>query len=276
LPPTDTAIAEEKPSVLEQKIEVDGILTRYLSAGSGPPLVLLHGAGDNACDWSYVLPLLGRSHRARARKRWSRQAALPTPQGWSWPMIRRPSWPRSSSCWPITACGSASRPPRKWPPPDGARVARHACSAGLSRAVTTLRPRCPPRRAVWESATQDATGPACVATAGRALGPVAAGQPAKLEAAEALAQLAEEAGLSLIELAIAFALNYPAVTAAIIGPRTMEQLESQLPAAEVVLDALLDRIDQIRAATTLACAEHAGPVVGASLRVVAARLSDHQ
>jgi aryl-alcohol dehydrogenase-like predicted oxidoreductase len=99
----------------------------------------------------------------------------------------------------------------------------------------------------------------------------------KLEAAEALAQLAEEAGLSLIELAIAFALNYPAVTAAIIGPRTMEQLESQLPAAEVVLDALLDRIDQIRAATTtLACAEHAGPVVGASLRVVAARLSDHQ
>jgi aryl-alcohol dehydrogenase-like predicted oxidoreductase len=68
----------------------------------------------------------------------------------------------------------------------------------------------------------------------------------KLEAAEALAQLAEEAGLSLIELAIAFVLNHPAVTAAIIGPRTMEQLESQLPAAEVVLDpALLDRIDEI-------------------------------
>jgi aryl-alcohol dehydrogenase-like predicted oxidoreductase len=68
----------------------------------------------------------------------------------------------------------------------------------------------------------------------------------KLEAAEALAQLAEEAGLSLIELAIAFALNHPAVTAVIIGPRTMEQLESQLPAADVALDhALLDRIDQI-------------------------------
>ena len=58
----------------------------------------------------------------------------------------------------------------------------------------------------------------------------------KLEAAEALAQLAEEAGMSLIELAIAFVLNHPAVTAAIIGPRTMEQLESQLPAADVVLD----------------------------------------
>jgi aryl-alcohol dehydrogenase-like predicted oxidoreductase len=68
----------------------------------------------------------------------------------------------------------------------------------------------------------------------------------KLEAAEALAKLAEEAGLSLIELAIAFVLNHPAVTAAIIGPRTMEQLESQLPAADVVLDqALLDRIDEL-------------------------------
>jgi aryl-alcohol dehydrogenase-like predicted oxidoreductase len=68
----------------------------------------------------------------------------------------------------------------------------------------------------------------------------------KLEAAEALAELAEEAGLSLIELAIAFVLNHPAVTAAIIGPRTMEQLESQLPAADVVLEeALLDRIDEI-------------------------------
>ena len=68
----------------------------------------------------------------------------------------------------------------------------------------------------------------------------------KLEAAEALAQLAEDAGVSLIEMAIAFVSNHPAVTAAIIGPRTMEQLESQLPAADVVLDeALLDRIDEI-------------------------------
>jgi aryl-alcohol dehydrogenase-like predicted oxidoreductase len=68
----------------------------------------------------------------------------------------------------------------------------------------------------------------------------------KLEAAEALAQLAEEVGMSLIEMAIAFVLNHPAVTAAIIGPRTMEQLDSQLPAADVKLsDDLLDRIDQI-------------------------------
>ncbi len=68
----------------------------------------------------------------------------------------------------------------------------------------------------------------------------------KLEAAEALAQLAEEAGLSLIEMAIAFVINHPAVTAAIIGARTMEQLESQLPAADLELSAdLLDRIDVI-------------------------------
>jgi aryl-alcohol dehydrogenase-like predicted oxidoreductase len=68
----------------------------------------------------------------------------------------------------------------------------------------------------------------------------------KLEATEALGALAGEAGLSLIELAIAFVVNHPAVTSAIIGPRTMEQLDSQLPAADVTLDALvLDRIDEI-------------------------------
>jgi aryl-alcohol dehydrogenase-like predicted oxidoreductase len=68
----------------------------------------------------------------------------------------------------------------------------------------------------------------------------------KLDAAEQLAQLAEEAGMSLIEMAIAFVINHPAVTAAIIGPRTREQLEGQLPAADVELDeALLDRIDEI-------------------------------
>jgi aryl-alcohol dehydrogenase-like predicted oxidoreductase len=68
----------------------------------------------------------------------------------------------------------------------------------------------------------------------------------KLQATEALGALAEEAGLPLIELAIAFVLNHPAVTSAIIGPRTMEQLDSQLPSADVALDAtLLDRIDAI-------------------------------
>lgn len=68
----------------------------------------------------------------------------------------------------------------------------------------------------------------------------------KLEAVQQLAQVADEAGLSLIELAIAFVVNHPGVTSAIIGPRTMEQLDSQLPAAAAVLDtATLDRIDEI-------------------------------
>ena len=73
----------------------------------------------------------------------------------------------------------------------------------------------------------------------------------KLDAADQLAQLAEEAGISLIEMAIAFVIDHPAVTAAIIGPRTIEQLESQLPAAEITLsDDVLDRIDEIVAPGT--------------------------
>src|SRR4051794_34881477 len=68
----------------------------------------------------------------------------------------------------------------------------------------------------------------------------------KLEAVEQLQQVAADAGLSMIELAIAFVVNHPGVTSAIIGPRTIEQLDSQLPAADVVLDAVtLDRINAI-------------------------------
>src|SRR5919199_1163730 len=68
----------------------------------------------------------------------------------------------------------------------------------------------------------------------------------KLDAAEDLAELADEAGITLIQLAIAFVLNHPAITSPLVGPRTMEQLETQLAAADVVLDdAVLDRIDQI-------------------------------
>ena len=83
------------------------------------------------------------------------------------------------------------------------------------------------------------------------------GNQRKLDAADVLAQVAEEAGLTLIQMALAFVINHPAVTAAIIGPRTMQQLESQLGADEVVLDAaILDRIDEIvPPGTTLAAAD---------------------
>jgi aryl-alcohol dehydrogenase-like predicted oxidoreductase len=72
------------------------------------------------------------------------------------------------------------------------------------------------------------------------------GNREKLVAVDALGRLADEAGMSLVELAVAWVINHPAVTAAIIGPRTMDQLTSQLGAADVRLEAdLLDRIDEI-------------------------------
>jgi aryl-alcohol dehydrogenase-like predicted oxidoreductase len=89
-------------------------------------------------------------------------------------------------------------------------------------------------------------------------GPAAAARPAnrfdmsldanqrKLDAADQLAGLADRAGMTLIQLAIAFVLRHPAVTAAILGPRTMEHLESQLAAVDVQLSGdVLDRIDEI-------------------------------
>ncbi|MDR3080159.1 MAG: aldo/keto reductase, partial [Streptomyces sp.] len=59
---------------------------------------------------------------------------------------------------------------------------------------------------------------------------------AKLEIVEQLVEVAEEVGCSLPELAIAFPLTHPAVTSVIIGPRTMEQLQSTLKGRSVVLD----------------------------------------
>ncbi len=68
----------------------------------------------------------------------------------------------------------------------------------------------------------------------------------KLDVVIELQKLAEEAGHSLIELSLAFVLAHPAVTCPIVGPRTMQQLESQLPAAQITLDGdVLDRIDEI-------------------------------
>jgi aryl-alcohol dehydrogenase-like predicted oxidoreductase len=68
----------------------------------------------------------------------------------------------------------------------------------------------------------------------------------KMDAVHELTALADEAGISLIEMALAFVIRHPAVTSAIIGPRTMEHLESQLTAVDVHLtDDVLDRIDEI-------------------------------
>jgi aryl-alcohol dehydrogenase-like predicted oxidoreductase len=68
----------------------------------------------------------------------------------------------------------------------------------------------------------------------------------KLDAVQRLSEVAADAGVSLTHLAIAFVLSHRAVTSAIIGPRTLEQLQDLLAGAEVELDdATLDRIDEI-------------------------------
>jgi aryl-alcohol dehydrogenase-like predicted oxidoreductase len=69
---------------------------------------------------------------------------------------------------------------------------------------------------------------------------------AKLDAVEQLAKVADQAGLTMIQLALGFVTAHPAVTSAIVGPRTLDHLHSQLAAADTVLPAdVLDAIDAI-------------------------------
>jgi aryl-alcohol dehydrogenase-like predicted oxidoreductase len=68
----------------------------------------------------------------------------------------------------------------------------------------------------------------------------------KLDVIEELVEVASEAGMELIHLALGFVLSHPAVSAAIIGPRTMDQLKGQIDAGDIVLDdEILDKIDAI-------------------------------
>lgn len=69
---------------------------------------------------------------------------------------------------------------------------------------------------------------------------------AKLDAVERLATIADEAGLTMVQLALGFVTAHPGVTSALIGPRTPEHLESQLAAADTVLPAdVLDAVDEV-------------------------------
>lgn len=73
----------------------------------------------------------------------------------------------------------------------------------------------------------------------------------RLDAVEQLIPLAQEAGMPLAHLALAFAIGHPGVTSAIIGPRTMEHLDDLLAGVDVKLsDEVLDRIDEIVAPGT--------------------------
>ena len=96
---------------------------------------------------------------------------------------------------------------------------------------------------------QEISGPGSAARAQRFPGVYDSTNPAntvKLAAAAALGALADEAGMTLIQMAIAFVTRHPAVTSAIIGPRTMEHLDTYLAADGIELSRdLLDRIDQI-------------------------------
>jgi aryl-alcohol dehydrogenase-like predicted oxidoreductase len=75
---------------------------------------------------------------------------------------------------------------------------------------------------------------------------IASTSAAKLDAVEVLQRIAAQAGITLIELALAFTLAHPAVTSAIMGPRSVDQLKTQLSAADVVLDEdSLDAIDAV-------------------------------
>ncbi len=73
-----------------------------------------------------------------------------------------------------------------------------------------------------------------------------AGNQAKIEAVEKLTVIAADADLTLIQLALGFVTAHSAVTSAIVGPRTLPHLESQLAAHDVTLsDEILDRIDEV-------------------------------
>ncbi len=53
-------------AVQDRRVCVDGMKLQYLEAGSGPPLLLLHGHEQSATSWRWVLPVLARTHRVLA------------------------------------------------------------------------------------------------------------------------------------------------------------------------------------------------------------------
>jgi len=95
---------------------------------------------------------------------------------------------------------------------------------------------------------QEVTGPGSAARAQRSLAydATSPANAAKLDSADALGALADEAGLALVQMAVAFVTRHPAVTSAIIGPRTVQHLDGYLAADGIDLPSdLLDGIDRI-------------------------------
>ena len=112
--------------------------------------------------------------------------------------------------------------------PTAAEVRHRRAAVEPARGWLALGPL-PPRRGPGR-VVEPAAAPAGPARPG------VAGEPASSSRrCTQLQELADEAGLSLIHLALGFVLAHPAVSSAIIGPRTLEQLESQLGVEKVVL-----------------------------------------
>ncbi len=83
---------------------------------------------------------------------------------------------------------------------------------------------------------------------------------ARLDAVERLAGVADEAGLTMIQLALGLVTAHPGVTSALVGPRTLDHLHSQLAAADTKLSAdVLDAIDAIVAPFCGRAAASSGP-----------------
>ena len=72
------------------------------------------------------------------------------------------------------------------------------------------------------------------------------GNQAKFDVVERLMPIAAEAGMSPMHMALAWVLEHPSVTAAIVGPRTQSQLDDLLAVGDQRLDAdTLDAIDAV-------------------------------
>ncbi|MFI7190257.1 aldo/keto reductase [Nocardia nova] len=100
---------------------------------------------------------------------------------------------------------------------------------------------------------------------------------AKAEAVARLQAVADDAGLTLLQMAIGFALEHPAVTSAIIGPRTADHLQSYLDAADIVLgDDVLDAIDRIVPPGTTLSPGDLGDIPSAVLHQTARRRRDRK
>ncbi len=64
--PGSDRVDESAPEIGDREVDLNGSRVHYLTAGDGPHLVLLHGLGDSARDWQWVLPALARRFRAIA------------------------------------------------------------------------------------------------------------------------------------------------------------------------------------------------------------------